>query len=414
MPKSLYTHQISKSARHIERYEFVILGVFCCIVLALLTMVYSPNMVSSLLGRFSFGNRVERYLHRQNTDVYDLNSVIDEHELKSSAPEHNPYNKVGVYLTATSVANDEFFAKTFATMEAAGADAFVFDVKGSKVYFDTTSPFAHSIQQVRALYDLPEIVAKAKEHNLYIIARYIALKDPLIAEKIPAGQIRHPDTNVSAGYTWVDGSHPSILEYNYQIIRDIALANVDEINLDYIRYPTEYSQNDIGLTGEEKSARVTEFVKMARQAIDQHNPYVKLGISTYAILGWNFPINFEPLGQDVRGTGLAQYVDVISPMAYPATFSVGSYYDADVHRDSRMHWLVYRTLSGYAKLLGDEHAYKIRPWIQGYYASQKDVSDQIRAVYDAGACGFTMWNAKNNHGPFYAAYPTVERPERCV
>lgn len=401
------------SDRKQRRYEVAVLTVFSFAVTALLLAASSPKTVASILDGFMFGLRIERHMDRQEEEFYDLETMIEAEELKSAAPADNPYNKVGVYLTASSTANDEFLEKTFAALEEAGGNAFVIDVKGSMVYFPTTSALADSLNQVKPLYELPEIVAKAKERNLYVIARYIALKDPLIAQKLPEAQLKHPQTNRSLHHTWVDGSHPTILEYNYQILRDVAVAGVDEINLDYIRWPTD-SIGSTGRNGEEKSVLVTEFVKMARQAIDQHNPEVKLGISTYAILGWNFPINFEPLGQDIRGTGISQYVDVVSPMAYPATFSVGGYYNPAKHRDSRMYWLVYRTLTGYAELLGEDQKHKIRPWIQGYFVSQKNVSDQIRAVYDSGACGFTMWNANNNHGKFYAANPTVEPPTHCI
>lgn len=46
-----------------------------------------------------------------------------------------------------------------------------------------------------------------------------------------------------------------------------------------------------------------------------------------------------------------------------------------------MYWLVYRTLTGYNDLLGPEHSGKIRPWIQGYGVTTKDMQDQMRAVY---------------------------------
>jgi hypothetical protein len=135
-----------------------------------------------------------------------------------------------------------------------------------------------------------------------------------------------------------------------------------------------------------------------------------LGISTYAILGWNYPVNLEPLGQDV--VRFAPLLDVISPMAYPATFAEGSYYNPAKHPRSRMYYLVYRTLRGYDELLG-EQSWKLRPWIQGYGITAKNLRDEIDAVFDAGACGFTVWNAENRYDLVYKVLPSVVRPERC-
>jgi hypothetical protein len=119
-------------------------------------------------------------------------------------------------------------------------------------------------------------------------------------------------------------------------------------------------------SGQEKADRVEKFVTMAREAIDEcGNGSTRLGLSTYAILGWAYDINVATLGQDV--VRFAPLVDIISPMAYPATFTSPEYYIPGKSKGSRDYWLVYRTLTGYAELLGPEHQDKIRPWIQGYY-----------------------------------------------
>jgi hypothetical protein len=166
----------------------------------------------------------------------------------------------------------------------------------------------------------------------------------------------------------------------------------------------------IGLTGEEKADRIEKFLRMARQVIDENGGRTKLGISTYAILGWNFPVNFEPLGQDIAR--FSPLVDVISPMAYPATFANGAYFNPLVDPRSRMYYLVYRTLTGYRDMLGAD-AWKLRPWIQGYGITATNLRDEIDAVFDAGACGFTVWNAWNDYGLVYQAFPEIRRPATC-
>jgi hypothetical protein len=202
------------------------------------------------------------------------------------------------------------------------------------------------------------------------------------------------------------------LQYNREILEDLVQSGIDEINLDYIRYPTEYAQADIGLTGSERAQHVSAFVRMAREVIDTSGKNVRLGISTYAILGWNFPLNFESVGQDIPN--LANIVDVISPMAYPSTFSIHAYYDPTRDKGSRMYHLVKKTLLGYRDLVGVENAYKIRPWIQGYGVTEKNMHDQMQAVFDADLCGFTVWSASNAYGLTYRAMGKIEVPEHCL
>ncbi len=52
-------------------------------------------------------------------------------------------------------------------------------------------------------------------------------------------------------------------------------------------------------SAQEKADKVFSFVKKARETIDSCGPSTKFGISSYAILGWNYPANLETLGQDV-------------------------------------------------------------------------------------------------------------------
>ena len=324
--------------------------------------------------------------------------------------EKRPRNQIGVYLTPSSTGRDKKLSETFSNLEEGIGNAFVFDVKGSYVYFDSSAPLAHELGLVRPAYDLPEIIQKAKEKGLYTIGRFIVAKDPSLARRRTETQITNIYTGYGIGDVWVNPGHETVIKYNEQVLRDLIASGVDEVNFDYIRFPTEYNQAAINLSGEEKANLLMKFLTMARDVVEELDSDTRLGISTYAILGWNFPVNFEPLGQDIAR--FASIVDVISPMAYPSTFSEGSYYNPAKHPGSRMYYLVYRTLEGYKKLLGED-SHKLRPWIQGYYINTQNITDQANAVFDTGLCGFTVWNANSNYEHTYKALQSLEVPEEC-
>lgn len=321
-------------------------------------------------------------------------------------------NKQGIYFTASSVARKPFFWSTLHDLQEAGGDAVIFDVKGSGVLYRSTAPMATEIGLVKSIYDLPPVIEALHASGAYVIGRFVAIKDDALTTKLPETRIMSPSGKVLS-YTWVDPSNDKAIEFNMQVVCELAAAGIDEINLDYIRFSTA----DFGAlriySGQEKADRVEKFIRATRETIDRCGPNTKLGLSTYAILGWSYDINVATLGQDVRR--FAPFVDVISPMAYPATFTSPAYYIPGKHPGPRAYWLVYRTLTGYATLLGPEHEHKIRPWIQGYSVSAKDVSDQIRAVYDAGYCGFTVWNARKSYSQTLSAMSKdTLKPERCL
>ena len=321
-------------------------------------------------------------------------------------------NKVGVYLTASSVSRTKFFDETVDKLLAASGSALVMDVKGGTVLFHSAAPMANDLELVKPFYELPDIIRQLHERNIYVIGRFVAIKDAGFTEKKPETKIRHPKSGVVLSETWVDPSNDTAIEYNMQVVCELAAAGIDEINLDYIRFSTAQFGALGVYSGKEKADRVEKFIKATRETINRCGVNTKLGLSTFAILGWNYPVNVETLGQDV--VRFAPLVDVISPMAYPATFTSPEYYIPGKNPGPRNYYLVYRTLTGYANLLGPDHAHKIRPWIQGYGVTAKDVTDEMRAVYDAGYCGFTVWNAGNNYSQTFKAISTDKlRPLRC-
>lgn len=323
-----------------------------------------------------------------------------------------PSNHKAMYLTPNSAANAETVQGTMQSTISNMGNALVVDVKGSFVYFATDAALANELGLVRPIVDLSALVEEAHKNGMYVIGRYIAMKDPSLATKVPETQIKNTYTGRGIGSVWVTPNHPITLEYNRQILSDLIDTGIDEINFDYIRYPTEYNQAAINLSGEEKAEQLLEFLQMARNLVHEKQATTKLGASTYAILGWNFPVNFEPLGQDIPR--YAEILDVISPMAYPSTFAAGSYYDPAVHRGSRNYYLVHKTLLGYQELMG-KNAWKLRPWIQGYYMTQKALEDEMQAVYDANVCGFMVWSAQNYYDEAYKALKrtALNMPSSC-
>lgn len=326
-------------------------------------------------------------------------------------PPMDPLNRAGVYLTSGRVSNDGYLDEALSNLKKSGGNAIIFDVKGSRVYFDTTSPIAEKLGLEKAVEDLPAIVKKLKENGIYSMGRFIAIKDDGFTAAHPASSVRHPVSNAVLSSTWIDPGNEYAQQYNMEVLCDLAQSGIDEVNFDYIRFSTE-NFGALGVfSGKEKADKVLSFVQKARETIDRCGPKTKLGISTYAILGWNYPVNLETLGQDfVR---FAPLVDIISPMAYPATFAEGAYWNPAKNKGSRMYYLVYRTLTGYKDLLAEEDKGKIRPWIQGYGVTQQNVKDQIQAVFDAGYCGFQFWNAGNNYDVVYKGMAAMTWPGHC-
>ncbi len=323
----------------------------------------------------------------------------------STDPAHH---MIGVYLTAPRIGDTAFLKQTIASLKEAGGSTIVFDVKGPYVYYDSKSRMVDDMDLGEQHYVLKDTVKLIKDGGLYAIARFVAIKDEGLTDRLPYVQMED-GSGSTVGAGWIDPMDPTARKYNMQLLCEVAKSGVDEINLDYIRFTTADVNGLSILTGEQKADRVESFLQEARKTVHTCGPSVKLGASTYAILGWDYDINNENLGQDVKR--FAPLLDVISPMAYPDTFSK-SFYNAKVEEKSRMYTLVHKTMTGYQDFL-ESHAWKLRPWIQGYRTSVEDFHDEMDAVGDAGICGLTVWNANSNYETFYEALKSWEKPAEC-
>lgn len=344
-------------------------------------------------------------------DIARLPTVIEIPPLPVP-PSHKPWNQRGVFLTPSSIGSPEFRGKTIDRLRAVGGNAIIFDVKGSAVHFDAHNvPMAEELGLLKPWYNIGDVVRILHENGIYAIARYIAVKDHSLTAALPQTELRDPRTGASLGYGWIDPANPDALEYNRQIICDLAKSGVDEINLDYIRYDTRVAGSiEAAYSAEERIEKIETFVRMARSAINECGPHTKLGVSTFAILGWSYEKNVPSIGQDV--VRFAPLLDVISPMAYNKDFSIHAYHDPSGERD-RWNYLVYRTLTGYAEILGHEHSWKLRPWLQGWNVTSGETIRQMQGVFDAGFCGFLLWNADNAYDSAYRAMEDIAVPEHC-
>ncbi|MCF7845727.1 MAG: putative glycoside hydrolase [Candidatus Peribacteraceae bacterium] len=351
----------------------------------------------------SFSNEAETTVMRMAFDA------LPEVELLPSPIARREANqKIGVYIHMNNVANDQFVEREIARLKNLDNSAVVFDVKGSFVYFSSDSEIAKKFGLVKPLYDLPKIVEQFESAGIYTIARVIAAKDPQFAIQNPQAWLTSPWTGQPVP-EWVDPADAEVLAYNREIISEIVVAGVDEINLDFMRYPDKFTSAFLGLTGQEKTDNILNFVKMAREAIDSQKMDAVLSVDTFAILVWDFGRSEAALGQDINA--LVGYADIIAPMLYPATFSRDNPQYV-LKGKSHEYSTVFLTLEKYKDVLG-KNTKKLRPWIQGYYVDIEQVRDQIEAVFDAGICGFTVWDIQNDYSEAYEILSELKIPDGC-
>lgn len=317
----------------------------------------------------------------------------------------------GVYATAHS-AGGARLETLLKLLDETDLNSLVIDIKDDYGYitYDTGNAELAALETTKKIIaDMPKLMEKLKEHNVYPIARIVVFKDTVLAKKKPELTFLNPDGSIwnngkPTPDSFVNPYRKEVWDYNLLVAKEAVKMGFKEIQFDYVRFPEGFEKRAdvLKYTKDERSRTdaVTSFVKYAREQL------APLGIRTSVdIFGYAASVPAaEGIGQDFNK--ISQNVDVISPMIYPSHYSTG-WFGQKVPDAAP-----YATINGASidtnKKLEPIGSLKpiIRPWIQDFTASwvpgyikygKHEVEEQIRALKDNGVNEFLLWNASNSY-----------------
>jgi hypothetical protein len=288
-------------------------------------------------------------------------------------------------------------------------NAIVVDVKGDYGYiaYQSTNPL---IAQVDAMstprMPLEEFLAMCREKQIYTIARMVIFKDhPLVAARPELG-VRHPNGEIfydNEGMAWADPTRQEVWEYNIAITLEVIDMGFDEIQYDYLRYPSDATSLEVvralvysvPSTLESRTAAIQGFVRAAKEAVDPTRAFLSADLFGYALSVT--PEHDMRIGQ--RLMDLAPHVDYVCPMVYPSTFIPGNLGLASP--SDNPYEVVARSM---AYGLSRTNTL-LRPWLQGYWYERQDFVDQRRAAEEATDVGWCFWNARGIYDELFFVHP---------
>jgi hypothetical protein len=298
----------------------------------------------------------------------------------------------------------------------------VIDVKDYSGYvaYDTKVPEAvkYRAKSVR-IKDISGLVKQFHDKGIYLIARISVFQDPVLSRA-------RPDLAVyskfklfppffapfyyflpaflwldNLGLSWVDPDVKEVWDYNIAIAKEVLSFGFDEINFDYVRFPSDGNLSDMGFPvwdgKTEKHLVIAEFFKHLRQEL----PDAKLSIDLFGLS----TVNYDDLGVGQVIEDAFAYFDYVCPMLYPSHYAEGflgcpnpASYPYEVVKYSMENAI--RRLSVFNR--ANKTNAKLRPWLQdfnlGAVYDVKAVKSEIQAVYDAAGDnfkGFMLWSPSN-------------------
>jgi hypothetical protein len=347
-------------------------------------------------------------------------------------------NREGIYLPVNH-AMDSYSLKPYLDAIAnRNLNMVVVDMKDDygRLRFTPLNPAIAEKGRVFRPVDLDVFLGTMKDKGIYTVARVVVFKDPELARKeggkfavwdsrnntawkgyYDSRRLKTPQTQgdgapssltteilpaddpayeiVRTWYDeqWVDPYAEDVWDYIAAVGRELYERGFDEIQFDYIRFPTDgdnlanarYRWQENGMDME---SAMLSFLRHIRKRID-----APISIDIYGANGWYR--TSARTGQEVEL--LAPYVDVICPMYYP------SHFEQDFLAQKPPELRPYRIY--YQGTLRTSHIARfqaiVRPYVQAFYLNvsydrtyynSDYVRREVEGVRAAGKGGLTYWN----------------------
>ncbi len=311
-------------------------------------------------------------------------------------PEPRPYpaEMRGVHVTM-ALASLDGKIDDYLDLTRNGMNTLEVDVKdenGEVGFRKPAVPLARQVGAAHNYYDPRDVATAVHARGVYLVGRIVCFEDPVLSEHKPGYAIRMPDGSVwhnAGGLGWTNPNDKRVWKYNVDLGVAAAEAGFDEIQFDYVRFPTDgniaaavYDPRQ----KKSKSAVIASFLKYAAERLEP------LGVRVSAdVFGLSAT---RDMGIGQRPSRIAPHLDAIYPMVYPSHFGSGEYGLPDPKaQPGRTVALALRDFDVAMRGSGA----RLVPWLQDFSLGRTytlaDVRDQIQAARDAGAEGFMLWNA---------------------
>ena len=359
-----------------------------------------------------------------------------------------------IYMTQCVVGTPSFRADLVKLIDETELNAVIIDIKDytGKIAFDTDHPdLAASVSDQCGARDIKTFVEMLHSKGIYVMGRITVFQDPYYSST-------HPDLAVKfaspAGAVWKDHNGLSFIDvgakpywdYIITLSREAHTLGFDELNYDYIRYPSDGPMQNIVFDwagNKEKQVMLEEFFAYLQKEMKDPTKY-PAGVNPPIISADLFGMvttNYDDLNIGQVLERALPYFDYVAPMVYPShypkgfngwnnpntvpyeliKFVLGSAVRRTIASESQIETLGSKPITksvvvpptssttasttkevasgNFTKEIYDKD--KIRPWIQDFdYGGDYDVAEvraQIQATYDVGLDSWMLWAPSNRY-----------------
>lgn len=340
-----------------------------------------------------------------------------------------------IYMSQCVVGTPSFRDSLVTLIDETELNAVVIDVKDytGKIGFSTDNPVLQgSISDQCGARDMRDFIQHLHEKGIYAIARITVFQDPYYTEIRPDLAVKR----ASDGSTWkdykglsfVDVGAQEFWDYIVEISKETYAVGFDELNYDYIRFPSDGPMKDIYYSHSQdiaKADQLERFFAYLHEKMKDPDAFFdgRVPVISADVFGMT-TTNTDDLniGQVLERT--LPYFDYVAPMVYPSHYPKGfnnwsnpNHYPYEVVKFSMsraaaraiattttVNSFAHTPLSTTTPIVYKKPVYeanKLRPWLQDFdYGGTYDVAEvraQMKATYDSGLDSWMLWAPSNRY-----------------
>jgi hypothetical protein len=269
---------------------------------------------------------------------------------------------------------------------------------------------------------MQEFVQELHEKNIYTIARVTVFQDPLYTKMYPEVAVKSKKGGVwkdRKGLAFIDVGARKYWDHVVAIATSSHAIGFDEVNFDYIRFPSDGNMEDADYTH--------SVGKTKRQAVKEFYEYMGRKMREERIVSSADLFGMTTTNNDDLGIGqILEYAlmnfDYVAPMVYPShyppnfngwkdpnkvTYELIHYVMGETGAVGKLNRLYAQISTSTASSTPDQflmrHLKKtqLRPWLQDFdypvpYSADM-VRKQIQATYDSGLTSWMLWDPSNKY-----------------
>lgn len=365
-----------------------------------------------------------------DVDVSKVNQPEEVVVVPPVAHLETPSAVKAIYMTQCVVGTPTFRKKLVDLVDTTELNSIMIDIKdfSGTIGFKTTNPLlAPASMKGCGAFDMKEFIASLHEKGIYVIGRITVFQDPFYTKAYPEQAVQSKaKSSTTTPVAWRDRKGLSFIDVSSRAYWDVVVAlskesyelGFDELNYDYIRYPSDGNMADAKYVNPNKALALENFFAYLQKEVKP------LGVVTSADLFGMTTVAYDDMGIGQVLERALPYFDYIAPMVYPSHFAKGFNGYADPNKNvygviahsmseavkraeattTRIAFIGAQAIASTSPRLYSKPAYPravLRPWLQdfsyGGTYGPAEVRAQIKATYDVGLTSWMLWSPSNKY-----------------